>query len=268
MKQRQNKIFPMKGIEMPTYRSVFVLVCACVCAVLSSAAVKAKAAEFSLGGGVAVGTSPYRSHDTHILAAPLASFEMGRVSIQPTGAGVYLWNNGTHKLGAELSYSPLEFDPKDCDDSDMRNLDKRRSTLMAGLAYSVQGNWGMAKVRLAHDILGHSNGAVGEASYHMPVRLGNLTLVPGAGVAWSSEKHAEYYFGVSRRESVRSGIRANSPGSSVTPFARLEAKYTINDRWSVVASAEARLLTGSIKKSPMVGRSATVSGGLGVLFTF
>ena len=52
------------------------------------------------------------------------------------------------------------------------------------------------------------------------------------------------------------------------PFAALEAKYVINSRWSVVAAVRVNVLTGSVKDSPMVGRSATVSGALGVQFTF
>ncbi|MCC8164571.1 MAG: MipA/OmpV family protein [Planctomycetes bacterium] len=248
------------------YRFTIVFVCACVS--FFSTVVGARAAEFSLGGGVAAATSPYKSHDANILVSPFASVAMGRVYLEPAAVGVHLVNNDTHTLGAEMTYSWFEFDPDDCDDGGMRRLDKRRSTLMAGLAYSVRGAWGMAKVRLSHDILGRSNGAVGEASYHVPVRVGRLDLVPGAGVTWSSEKQADYYFGVTRAESVRSGVQSHEAGSSLSPFVRLEAKYTLGQRWSVVASAEARLLTGSVKNSPMVGRSATVSGALGVLFTF
>lgn len=150
----------------------------------------------------------------------------------------------------------------------MRMLDKRRSTLMAGLSYSFVGAWGMIRSSVARDILGKSDGYAAEASYHLPIIREKLTVLPGAGVAWQSGKHSDYYFGVSREESARSGMRGYEADASFLPFVGVEAKYAVTERLSAVAAIRAELLTGSIKDSPMVGRSATVSGALGAQFTF
>lgn len=40
---------------------------------------------------------------------------------------------------------------------------------------------------------------------------GGLTVTPGIGVQWNSENQNEYYYGVSRKESARSGLRGYNP---------------------------------------------------------
>lgn len=226
------------------------------------------AADFSLGMAAAVATSPYKSHDNYLGVAPFASYDGGRLYLRPSEAGVYLWNNGGHKVGAAIRYSWLKFDPDDCDDGEMRHLDKRRSTLMAGLSYSYTGTWGILRLGITRDILGRSDGYAGEASYHIPLTQGKLTLLPGAGVSWQSRKHADYYFGVSRGESIRSGIRTHTAKASFAPFVAVEGKFALTSRLSAVASLRGELLTGSVKKSPMVGRSYTVSAAVGIQLAF
>lgn len=227
-----------------------------------------RAAEFSLGAGVAASTSPYKSQDASLSAAPLVTYDSDRLYLRGTEAGVYIWKNEQHAIGAGVEYSWMNYDPDDSDDAGMKKLDKRRSTLMAGLSYSYTGAWGMIRAGLARDILGKSDGYVAEASYRLPIVREKLTVLPGAGVSWKSGKEADYYFGVSRGESARSGIKRYEAGAAVLPFVSVEAKYTITERWSAVAALKAELLTGSIKDSPMVGRSATVSGAIGAQFTF
>lgn len=228
----------------------------------------ASGADFSIGVALGASTSPYKSHDGYLMVSPFAGYDSERFYLQASDAGVYLLKAGGHAIGAGVSYSWLEFDPDDCDDWRMKRLDKRRSTLMAGLTYSYTGRLGIFRTKVLRDILGWSDGFSGEASYHFPLMWGGLTLLPGAGVTWNSSKHADYYFGVSRSESARSGLRAHTAKASVSPFVSLEGKYTITERWSVVASARMEMLAGSIKRSPMTGRSCTVSGAVGIQFTF
>ncbi|MDR2945429.1 MAG: MipA/OmpV family protein, partial [Candidatus Adiutrix sp.] len=165
---------------------------------LGLASVTAGAAEFSLGAGVAASTSPYKSHDSQLTVSSFISYDNGRVYLRGAEAGVYLWNTGRHKVSAAVQYSWLEFDPGACDDGQMRGLEKRRSTLMAGLSYTYAAPLGQIRLGVTGDVLGRSGGFVGEAAYqHNPITLGNLTLLPGLGVSWQCREHADYYFGVS-----------------------------------------------------------------------
>ncbi len=229
---------------------------------------RVRAAEFSIGAAMAVSTSPYTSHDAYFGAMPFASYEGGRVYLRASGAGVYLWKNERHGIGAEAWHFGLNFDPDDCDDEGMKALDRRRSTLMAGLSYRYTGSFGMLRVGVVRDILGKSDGYAAEASYHIPFTRGKLTLLPGVGASWQSGKHADYYFGVSRGEADRSGVHAYNAKGSFLPFVGVEAKYDITNRLSAVAAFRAELLTGSIRNSPMTGRACTVSGAVGIQFSF
>ena len=47
---------------------------------------------------------------------------------------------------------------------------------------------------------------------------GGLTVTPGIGVQWNSENQNEYYYGVSRKESARSGLRGYNPNDSWSPY--------------------------------------------------
>ncbi|MDR2947559.1 MAG: MipA/OmpV family protein [Candidatus Adiutrix sp.] len=81
-------------------------------------------------------------------------------------------------------------------------------------------------------------------------------------------RHADYYFGVSRDEAARSGLERHEATDSFLPFAGIQAQYAITDRLSAVVALRGELLTGSVKDSPMAGRSYTASGAAGLQFTF
>ena len=66
---------------------------------------------------------------------------------------------------------------------------------------------------------------------------GNLTLTPGIGVEWNSDNQNEYYYGVSRHESRRSGMRSYDPDSSWNPYLELSANYRFLGDWSVYGVA-------------------------------
>lgn len=62
---------------------------------------------------------------------------------------------------------------------------------------------------------------------------GGLTVTPGIGVQWNSENQNEYYYGVSRKESARSGLRGYNPNDSWSPYLELSASYNFLGDWSV-----------------------------------
>lgn len=87
---------------------------------------------------------------------------------------------------------------------------------------------------------------------------GNLTLTPGIGVEWNSDNQNEYYYGVSRHESRRSGMRSYDPDSSWNPYLELSANYRFLGDWSVYGVARYTRLSDEITDSPMVDKSGAV----------
>lgn len=98
-------------------------------------------------------------------------------------------------------------------------------------------------------------------------RNGGLTLTPGIGVGWNSENQNEYYYGVSRHESARSGLRSYDPESSWNPYLELSANYNFLGNWSVYGTARYTRLSDEVTDSPMVDKSWTGLISTGVTYS-
>lgn len=110
----------------------------------------------------------------------------------------------------------------------MRHLDDRKSTMMAGLSYAHFTQYGYLRTTLAGDTLDNSNGIVWDMAWLYRYTNGGLTVTPGIGVQWNSENQNEYYYGVSRKESARSGLRGYNPNDSWSPYLELSASYNFS----------------------------------------
>lgn len=224
--------------------------------------------EVSLGAGAVGSISPYRGGDNKIYPFPVLGYESENFYFRGLGGGYYLWNDEQNKLSVTAFYSPLGFKPGDNDDRQMKLLDKRRGTLLAGLAYSHSAPWGGVRTVLAGDTLGYSDGIVWDNTYLYRFELGDWSLTPGVGVTWYSEKSNRYYFGVSGKEAARSGLSRYSSDSGWTPYAELSAQYRINQHWNAWATGRYIRLSDELKDSPMVDSSYTAAFGVGVSYRF
>lgn len=61
----------------------------------------------------------------------------------------------------------------------MKALDKRRSTVMAGLRYNHTADWGVVSAEYLGDVLDNSDGFTADLSYLYPIQQGWFTLLPG-----------------------------------------------------------------------------------------
>ncbi|WP_348235841.1 MipA/OmpV family protein, partial [Salmonella enterica] len=74
--------------------------------------------------------------------------------------------------------------------------------------------YGFQRTSLAGDKLYNSNCIVWDLAWLYRYTNGGLTLTPGIGFEWNSENQYDYYFGVSRKESSRCGLRGYNPNYS------------------------------------------------------
>ncbi|QUI97420.1 MipA/OmpV family protein [Salmonella enterica subsp. enterica serovar Weltevreden] len=117
------------------------------------------------------------------------------------------------------------------DDHQLRRLDRRKSTMMAGAStrtpsmgfpYSPAGTcWITATVLFG----------IWPAGYRYT--NGGLTFNARNKVEWNSENQNDYYYGVSRKESSRSGSRGYNPNDSWNPVSELSANHNFAGNWSV-----------------------------------
>ncbi|HIG8875831.1 TPA: MipA/OmpV family protein, partial [Raoultella terrigena] len=165
----------------------------CLLACVSAAHADGK---LTLGAGVGIVESPYKQYDVDVYPVPAISYESDNFWFRGLGGGYYLWNDETDKLSVTAYWSPMYFKPGDSDSEQMRKLDRRKTTMMAGLSYVHNTQYGFLRTVLAGDTLDKSNGITWDMAWLYRYTNGNLTLTPGIGMEWSSDNQNEYYYGV------------------------------------------------------------------------
>lgn len=222
----------------------------------------------SVGAGVGVINSPYKQYDRDIYPVPVVTYEGDNFWFRGLGGGYYLWNDDTDKLSIMAYYDPTHFKPGDSDNRGLRQLDKRKSSLMAGLSYVHNTQYGFLRTALAGDTLDNSNGYVWDIAWLYRYTNGALTLTPGIGVDYKSENYNDYYYGVSGHESRRSGLKRYDADDGWNPYLELTANYNFASDWNVYASGRYTRLSDEIKDSPMVDKSWNGIFSTGVTYTF
>lgn len=240
-------------------------------AVIASALLGAQGAlagTWSIGASALVSPNPYRGYQERVYPVPIINYEGDDFFFRTLSAGYYLWKDPQNQLSLTAYYSPLSFRTRDTDDAQMKRLDARHGTLMAGVLYSHQAQWGTLRTAFAGDTLDNSNGLVGDLAYIYPVKLGAWSLSPAVGVGWNSKKQNQYYYGVSGAESARSGLEQYKPGDSWAPYVELVANYQINKDWNAFFMGRYIQLSDEVKDSPMVDKSYTGLLWTGIRYTF
>lgn len=222
----------------------------------------------SLGAGVGILETPYKDYDREVVPVPVLTYESENFWFRGLGGGYYLWNDGSDKLSVMAYYSPFHFKPKDSDDYQLRQLDKRKATLMAGLSYVHNTDYGFLRTSLAGDTLDNSNGVSWDLAWLYRYTNGGLTLTPGIGVEWSSENLNDYYYGVSRQEANRSGLNRYEADSDWSPYLEMSASYKLTDAWSLYGLARYNHLSSEVKDSPMVDKSWSGALSAGITYNF
>lgn len=225
------------------------------------------AAEVSLGLGGGWQTSPYKGHDDTVLPIPLINIEGETFYLHGPDAGAYICKGENQAFAVGVSYGGQEFDSGDTDDARLKRLDDRDATLSAYMQYTVNSDYGNASLRILRDVLGKSDAFSAEASYKYPLYAGPITLIPGVGAVWDSEKQLEYYYGVSGHEARRSGLSEYNPNAAVSPFISLEANWQFTEKLSLMAAEKVLFLNDEIKDSPMVGDGQVFSTFVGLRYT-
>ena len=233
----------------------------------SATAVQAES-KLTLGAGVGIVEHPYKQYDHDVYPVPVINYEGDNFWFRGLGGGYYLWNDGTDQLSVMGYWSPMYFKPGDSDNSQLRKLDKRKSTVMAGVSWMHHTQYGSLRTMLSGDTLDNSNGIVWDTAWVYRYTNGGLTLTPGIGVQWNSENQNQYYYGVSHHESAKSGLRSYDPNSSWNPYLELSANYRFAGSWSVYGTARYTRLSDEITDSPMIDKSWTGLLSTGVTYTF
>lgn len=222
----------------------------------------------SLGLGAFWAQSPYKGGDNRTYPLPLVNYQTDQFFIHGLEAGYYLWAGQQDQFSIIATSSFQQFKPSKTDDQQLKQLDKRRITLMMGGEWTHIAQWGVFKTALTGDVLNESNGLMWDTNWHYPLQYGQLSLLPGLGVTWQSAHQTDYYYGVSANEAQRSGLDSYDADDSWTPYVDITATYSIDSQWSVMAGGRYAKLTSKIKNSPMVDASSEAMLWTGINYRF
>lgn len=225
-------------------------------------------ANFGLGLGVGFSTEIYHDYDRTILPLPLINYESDSFYFRGLGGGYHVYKDAQNELSLNAYYLPMRFDPDDTDNRAMKLLDKRKSTLMAGVRYQHSADWGIIKAAFSGDTLSNNEGFLADMSYSYPLHLNRTTITAGAGVTWASKKYNQYYFGISEAESARSGLSRYKPDDSWSPYVEMNVNHKFDNHWTASVGGRLTHLSDEVKDSPMVSRTYNTTMFVGVNYQF
>lgn len=223
---------------------------------------------FSVGLGAGGVSSPYRSYDDNVHPLPLVNYDNGSFYFRGLGAGYRLVSDQHSELAVTLGLGPNYFSPNKTNDPQLAQLSARKFSVMAGLAYSYQADWGKLSASAATDVTGNSHGQIIDLQYGYPLRAGRLVIVPSVGTQWDSANYNNYYYGVDLKQAARSGLSYYNATGGWNPFFNVTALYPISSRWNLLVQARYTHLSDTIQDSPMVDSSRMISYVIGASYRF
>lgn len=228
----------------------------------------ATAGELTMGAGLGYLSSPYKGHDNMGVPLPIIHYEGEKFFIRGIGAGYKVWDSSPHAFSVGVIYHFNHFNPDDTSHQALRLLDKRRAEVRADARYSYKTDYGTLIASAAQDISGRSQGTTGDLTFRHTYDFGSFRLIPAVGLTWESARTVDYYYGISAKESQKSGLKEYEPDSSWSPHLGLVSTFYLSDTWSVTAGGRISFLSNEITDSPMVDSSKIVGATLGLNFAF
>lgn len=93
-----------------------------------------------------------------------------------------MWKDDSNKLSLTAYYDPNHFKPGDSDIHLLRKLDRRHSSVMAGISYEHYTSYGILRTSLTGDTIRNNNGFVGDMAWLYRYNISRFSVQPGLGV--------------------------------------------------------------------------------------
>ncbi|WP_437615434.1 MipA/OmpV family protein [Erwinia sp. V71] len=208
--------------------------------------------------------NPYRARRADYTSFPLLSWQGEYLYIDGDEAGLLAWQDNNNTLKLKGWWFDRHYDRRDGADASMRQLNNRRTTLMAALSYQRITPYGALFAQLATDALGQSNGMVATLSWTGYRKTGALEWFPAVGIDWEDARQTRYYYGITDDEAHRSGLTGYRPGAALTPWLQMAWQYRFNARWQGFIAGRVNWLDQDVRRSPMVEKPVSYTFDIGV----
>ncbi|HMP73140.1 MAG TPA: MipA/OmpV family protein [Kiritimatiellia bacterium] len=223
-------------------------------------------ARWGVGVGLVASRSPYKGGKGVGIPIPVINYYGDRFFVAGIRAGYALvrWPGLSLSAVGQYSFAGSVFDESEF----LKDMDRKRNTVLAGLALSRQGARGYTtQLEWKTDVLGVHNGNLVDLSIGRRYRFGKVGITPSLGLSWRSERYTDYFYGVKERF-AREDRPAYDPGSSWVPFAQVSGVWSPAEAWTIIGIARAEFFDETIKDSPLIERDAQTSLIVGVSYSF
>lgn len=210
-----------------------------------------------VGGGAMYAPKFEGSKDFEVVPVPFISATINDiVHITPLGLTVDVYKAENFTFSAKGGY---DFGRDEGDSRHLRGLGDIDGGGVLGGVIAYQ----LGPVELKAEIdktFGGSDGLTGKLGAEVSHFWGQFIFSAGASATWADENHMESYFGVTRAQSVKSGLAEYDAGAG---FKRIDltasVTYMASENWFVRGQAELGILTGDAKDSPIVQKTTQPS---------
>lgn len=238
-------------------------------ALLMATAAQAENSPWSVGIAAAYSPAVYKDTDSDRTVIPVIGYEGEHLFLRGFNAGYRLFPRGSEQnIIFRLAYDPRTLQPEDSDDAQIRQLDKRKSTVLGGVSYQLRTLAGVWEASFGGDVAGRHNGMYGELAWRMPFNFGNWGLTPSIGYSYNSSQLNNHLYGVSKAESDRTGLREFDAGWDGQYFIGASAYWQITQNIQVNGGIRYSNLDSKVSDSPVVGSSAATMGTVGIMYQF
>jgi MipA family protein len=228
----------------------------------------ALAEDDSLAVGLILGTgsSIYKGADTEVDVLPMISYRKGGFFIDGTVVGYSLLQDETFQLDVFGEYGGDGYKASDSDY--LVGMERRKSTIDAGVSGTYFSDFGMFSLDLATDVSSTHDGQEVTFSYGIPLyESDDMSIMSSVGAIWKSGKKVNYYYGVSADE-ARSGRSAYKANSAINGFVGVDFSYHPWEYWELMVSMQGEYLGEEIRNSPLIDKDYQASVMVGLVYHF
>jgi outer membrane scaffolding protein for murein synthesis (MipA/OmpV family) len=216
---------------------------------LESAEQQAQEWNVSVGAGFRIEPKFEGADDFKIAPVPWVSADFGRyVSVNTRGVTINAWDYEGLSVKGRLGY---DLGRDSSDDRHLHGLGDVDAGAVLGLdlAYDLEP----VEIKLEVDkIVGGSDGLTAKFGVAYTVPIDRFTFSIGPSVTWADSNYMESYFGVTDRQSRRSGLSDFDADAGIKRIdLELSGMVMIDEHWWVRGEVTFGALTGDAADSPV-----------------
>lgn len=242
-----------------------------LCTIALLVCMNANAADMSLGVVTSYSPAVYKGLDSNIVPFPLIGYEGSQFFVRGTSLGWRLNKAGSpQNVIFRVIYDPRTLKPEDSDNEDIKKIEERESSFLAGVSYQLTTIAGIMELGAGSDIGNIHNGLYGQLSFRHPIYLvnGAMGVIPEIGYSYNSDKLNNHLYGVSKAEADKTSFEQFDANWSGEYFVALNGYMHLSQTIRVTGGIRYSNLDSHITDSPLLDRSVSISGTAGISYVF